>query len=58
MLSQVDLPSVTDPDTPLERSLAAQRLSDAGSSLLGLAEGVGFEPTLRFHVNTLSKRAP
>src|SRR6185312_14742047 len=24
----------------------------------GLAEGVGFEPTLRFPVNTLSKRAP
>ena len=23
-----------------------------------LAEGVGFEPTLRFPVNTLSKRAP
>ncbi len=28
------------------------------SSVLKLAEGVGFEPTLRFPVNTLSKRAP
>ena len=25
---------------------------------LRMAEGVGFEPTLRFPVNTLSKRAP
>ena len=25
---------------------------------LGVAEGVGFEPTLRVTVNTLSKRAP
>src|SRR5438105_4723414 len=31
-----------------------QRKSDAG----GLAEGVGFEPTIRFPVYTLSKRAP
>ncbi len=23
-----------------------------------VAEGVGFEPTVRFHVHTLSKRAP
>ena len=23
-----------------------------------MAEGVGFEPTVRFHVHTLSKRAP
>jgi hypothetical protein len=23
-----------------------------------LAEGVGFEPTVRFHAHTLSKRAP
>jgi hypothetical protein len=28
------------------------------SGQMVLAEGVGFEPTLRFPVNTLSKRAP
>ena len=29
-----------------------------GNSLDKLAERVGFEPTVRFHVHTLSKRAP
>ncbi len=28
------------------------------SHLVRLAEGVGFEPTVRFHAHTLSKRAP
>jgi hypothetical protein len=29
-----------------------------GLDRLGMAEGVGFEPTIRFPVYTLSKRAP
>jgi hypothetical protein len=35
-------------------------LSKAGRNLgaVALAEGVGFEPTIRFPVYTLSKRAP
>src|SRR5262249_9933068 len=44
-------------------SLCINRLVDTGERTRttanhGLAEGVGFEPTLRFPVNTLSKRAP
>src|SRR5262245_10328163 len=31
---------------------------NCGGAVSVLAEGVGFEPTLRFPVNTLSKRAP
>src|SRR6266851_2524463 len=45
--------------------LASQRSSadkwrklDSSSTHLGVAEGVGFEPTIRFPVYTLSKRAP
>jgi hypothetical protein len=35
-------------------------LRDAGRSLVVAfgTEGVGFEPTVRFHAHTLSKRAP
>jgi hypothetical protein len=37
---------------------SAVRLGNAAKGSDLLAEGVGFEPTLRFPVNTLSKRAP
>ncbi len=38
----------------------ARRAGESGNmqSMMVLAEGVGFEPTVRFHAHTLSKRAP
>jgi hypothetical protein len=39
--------------------LAAQFVASVGPTLTGImAERVGFEPTLEFPLNTLSKRAP
>src|SRR6185312_5414917 len=41
-----------------QRPVCDRRPCQRTQSPKGLAEGVGFEPTLRFPVNTLSKRAP
>jgi hypothetical protein len=56
-------PAARSPEPPLEnaaivrllRPYRSTRRTDLGEAL---AEGVGFEPTIRFPVYTLSKRAP
>jgi hypothetical protein len=66
MLRDISLFSFTAHFTPLANAQTLRGISYDPSATSGsarkikdlLAEGVGFEPTLRFPVNTLSKRAP
>ncbi len=53
-----DASSATGQEPTLKRDFLSHGALECGDIAKSVAVRVGFEPTLRFPVNTLSKRAP